>query len=218
MITVIIKQLNWPTVLQCSLWSSTCYTICPDWSWSWSKISITHSIYRFSTVQLSTHHCSISQIPAKITHCSHWPLWRTSTLPAQRLSPPTNLTFTLSVYWIQKTREVVLMNKSKSQRIWHKILVKYKTSAQTCTNQSNITVMWTVVFVWQRCWTEVNLRFISSALNLLCPHLSVSFVKSSCSQHLYRSPTVQLSTHNLCILLVKDSITHWHPRLIMKDL
>ncbi len=33
-------------------------------------MSTTQSIYRFSTVQLSTHHCSISQIPFLITHCS----------------------------------------------------------------------------------------------------------------------------------------------------
>jgi len=61
------------------------------------------------------------------------------------------------------------------------------------------------VFERSWCWTDRYIRLISSALNLLCPHLSVSFVKRSCSQHLYRSPTVQLSTHNLCILPVKDS-------------
>ncbi len=90
-------------------------------------------------------------------------------------------------------------------------------SLSLTSTQKFLVIMGAVVFVWW-CWTEVNLRLISSTLNLLCPHLSVSFVKSSCSQHLYRSPTVQLSTHNLCILLVKDSITHWHPHLIMKYL
>ncbi len=161
----------------------------------------------------SLHTTAASAKSQPLSHTvPHWPLWRTSTVPLQGLFLLTNRTFIISVYRKGKKirRDLSKLNES----------FLLKRSTQTCTKQSNIIFVRAVVFgcEFERCFTHINLRFISSALNLLCPHLSVSFTKSSCSQHLYRSPTVQLSTHNLCILLVKDSITHWHPRLIMKDL
>jgi len=47
----------------------------------------------------SLHTTAASVISHSSSHTvPHWPLWRTSTLPAQRLWPPTNRTFTISKY------------------------------------------------------------------------------------------------------------------------
>ncbi len=70
MTTVLYIWALWPTVFQCSLWSTTSYNSHWNWSWSLSKVSIFCCCYSRPTVQLSTHHCSISNIPPSMTHCS----------------------------------------------------------------------------------------------------------------------------------------------------
>ncbi len=213
--------------------------ISPDFTTSLSKPVWSHNRHSNPTIQLSTEDTGSSHIPACITHCAPFTgvltLNSTGTDVRTVYQPEISVTWTKNTVLMEKNRRVhrkekrdymsnsfFLFNTLKQftmMIIWLTIGLVWKEIWHfTRTYQSYIIVMCAVHMMWGWWWTASNGWFISSALNLLCPHLSVSFVKSSCSQHLYRSPTVQLSTHNLCILLVKGSSTHCVPCVPIKNL